>query len=225
MINLRSIFEDAITSLDNGSTLLQIKSLPISVLMMQKDVINHYKYAIWHYFQLNLNESFLQNSSLGTPYEKWRKFTNDDFELLFQSIKLLVTFTGRLYHESELFQRTTTDEVGTFKTDSNRYTTLICDFKYADKKLGIAINSDESLEISELVPEGIFLNNRWSSVKTTATNISDRSVLKVIAANALAEISVLEDLHNAYKEKCRAFVKKFDIFEDYENLHQDYWLN
>ncbi|BBB66587.1 hypothetical protein UNDYM_2334 [Undibacterium sp. YM2] len=46
-----------------------------------------------------------------------------------------------------------------------------------------------------------------------------------VAANALAEISVLEDIHNVYKEKCRAFVKKFDIFEDYENLHQVYWLS
>jgi len=225
MINLRSIFEDSITSIDNGSDVLQIKSLPISVLMMQKDVINHYKYAIQHYFLEDLKQPFLQNSSLGTPYEKWRKFTSDDFEILFQSIKFLVTFTSRLYHESELFQRTTTSEVDTFKTDSNRYTDLISNFKNSGKKLGVFIKSDESLEICEFVPGGIFSNNSWCSVKTSTFDISDRSVLKVMVTNALAEISVLEDLHHTYKEKCRAFVKKFDIFEDHENLHAHYWMS
>ena len=140
MINLSFVFEDAIDSLRNGADVLQIKSLPISTLMMQKDVINHYKYAIEHYFHLTLKEPFLQNSSLGTPYQKWRKFTNDDFNLLFYSIRTLITYSSRLFHESELKQRIENRELNLLKMDSNRYTNVISDFKYKNSMLGIMMN-------------------------------------------------------------------------------------
>jgi hypothetical protein len=41
--------------------------------MMQQDVISHYQYAMSHYFNLTLKEKYLQNSSIGTPYQKWQK--------------------------------------------------------------------------------------------------------------------------------------------------------
>ncbi|MFT5103884.1 MAG: hypothetical protein ACI86C_001544 [Candidatus Latescibacterota bacterium] len=224
MINLSCIFEDSIDSLDNGSDVLQIKSLPVSVLMMQKDVINHYRYAIEHYFDLTLKESYLQNSSLGSPYEKWRKFTNDDFDLLFFSIKTLITYSSRLFHESELKQRIENDDFKTLKMDSNRYTNIICDFKYKKSVLGIDVNEDESLDIHEYVPDGMFVDENWHSVKTTKVDISNRKVLKDIVKKANLEIGLLADLHSRYTVRCQKFSENYDVFQNYENIHQSYWV-
>ena len=58
---------------------IRIKPLPTTIYMMQMDLINHYEYAINHYFDISLDEHYLQNSSLGTPYQKWMKFNNDQF--------------------------------------------------------------------------------------------------------------------------------------------------
>lgn len=224
MINLAPIFEDSIDSLDNGAEFLQIKSLPISVFMMQKDVINHYKYAVRHYFDLTLQESFLQNSSLGSPYDKWMKFLNDDFDMLFFSIKTLVCFSSRLFHESELRRRIEIGDFGTLKMDSNRYTQVICDFKYQEKSLGFHVDIGESLIVNEFLPEGIFLDGRRTSVKTSKVDISNRKVLKQIARKAEAEILALEKIHREYSEKCRSFCMKVNVLDDYENLHQSYWV-
>jgi len=222
MINLRFIFEDSIKSLGNGSEILQNKSLPIVILMMQKDVINHYKLAIRHYFDLSLKESYLQNSSWGTPYDKWRKFANDDFDLLFFSIKTLVQYSSRLFHESELRQRIEDNDFETLKMDSRRYGSLIHGFKYQDKSLGIVIDEGEILEINELVLEGVKLEDRWCSVKTTKVTISDRSVLSEISAKAEAEITSLEKIHGEYIKQCKAFCMTYDIFSYYENKHHGY---
>lgn len=224
MINLNCIFEDSIDSLDNGSEILQVKPLPITVFMMQRDVINHYRYAIEHYFDLTLKEPFLQNSSLGTPYEKWRKFSNDDFDLLFYSIRTLITFSSRLFHESELKQRIEDDNFKTLKMDSNRYTNIICDFKYKNSVLGIVVNEDENLDVHEYVPEGVFVDEKWNSVKTTRIDISNRKTLREIVIKANKEISLLEELHQKYSEKCQVFSKNYNIFESYENIHQSYWV-
>jgi len=225
MLNLKPIYEDSLDSLKNGAEALQVNSLPISVFMMQKDVINHYKYAFEHYFDLSLKEPFLQNSSLGSPYDKWRKFANDDFELLFFSIKTLVTFSSRLFHESELRQRLAERDLDNLKMDSNRYTNLICDFKYKKYKLGIIVNEDETLLLSAFHPEGIRVSdNQWSSVKNEVIDISNRAILKEICQRAKKEIGELELINERYKALCQNFCKKFDLFSDYENLHQSYWV-
>jgi hypothetical protein len=40
-----------------------------------------------HYLALNFSEEYLQNSSLGTPADKWRTFFNEDLEKLNSSTK------------------------------------------------------------------------------------------------------------------------------------------
>lgn len=101
MLNLSFIFADAIHALQIDSSRLTVQPLPAAVYLMQVDVLNHYRYALEHYLCLTLNEPFLQNSSLGTPYQKWAHFTNEDFEMLSFAIHQLLRYTSRLFHETE----------------------------------------------------------------------------------------------------------------------------
>lgn len=225
MLNLKFIYEDAIQSLRDGGDVLQIPSLPTSVFLMQQDLINHYKYAIYHYFNLTLEEHFLQNSSLGTPYQKWREITNGDFKMLFFSIKTLTRFTSRLYHESVLKKREIYGDFETFKVDSNRYTHLICDFKYQGGILGIVVNENETLTISSVATEAIKLDDgHWTSVSLKEVDISDRSILSQIKEEVLSEISELEKLVTIYVGECKKYNVDKELLSPYENMHESFWV-
>jgi hypothetical protein len=65
-------------------------SLGVVIHHLLGDVVNAAEYALTHYFPLTLTESFLQNSSIGTPYQKWAKFTNDDFQKVDHCLRRLV---------------------------------------------------------------------------------------------------------------------------------------
>jgi hypothetical protein len=65
-------------------------SLAIVVYHLLGDVVNAAGHALTHYLPLTLTESFLQNSSLGTPYQKWAKFTNEDFQKVDGCLRRLV---------------------------------------------------------------------------------------------------------------------------------------
>ena len=65
-------------------------SLVVVLYHLLGDVVNAAEHALTHYFPLTLAESFLQNSSLGTPYQKWAKFTNDDFRKLDECVRRLI---------------------------------------------------------------------------------------------------------------------------------------
>ena len=225
MLNLEFLFKDAIQSLRTGANMLQIPSLPVSVFMMQQDLLNHYEYAINHYFNLTLNDSFLQNSSLGTPYQKWKESTNYDFKLLFFTIRILTTFTSRLYHESDQRQRIADKDFDTLKKDSNRYTNLICEFKYKNRKVGIEVNENETLTIFSIVLEGVLLEDgNWTSISSKEIDISDRSVLKKIVDEAKKEIDELDKLKNTYIVECKKYIRERNIFSEYKNIHQSYWV-
>lgn len=53
--------------------------------------------AIHHYFTLSLEERFLQNSHLGTPYQKWTHGTNDNFKRVVRQVRHLVSIIEQLY--------------------------------------------------------------------------------------------------------------------------------
>src|SRR5690349_10447726 len=101
MLNLSHIFEDANAAIAGYADRLAVVPLPAAVYMMQVDVLNQYRHALGHYFTLTLDESFLQNSSLGTPYEKWAFFVNRDCEMLSFAIHNLLRYTSRLVHETQ----------------------------------------------------------------------------------------------------------------------------
>ena len=60
--------------------------------------------------------------------------------------------------------------------------------------------------------------------KKEAIDISNRTILREICQRAEKEIRELELINEQYKELCQSFCSKFDIFSDYENLHQSYWV-
>lgn len=224
MLNLSPIFEDSLDSLENGSDALEINSLPTTVFLMQKDVINHYRHAISHYFNLTLHEPCLQNSSLGTPYQKWRKFTNDNFALLSFSIKVLATFSSRLFHRSALRQRAKDGQYATMKADSNRYIALVSHLRRSGQPVGIVINEDETLDVNSLKMNSMLENWTECPIETARMDISNRAVLRIIWRRAADEIALLEAIHASYTEKCRKFCHDTDAFAEFKSLHEAYWI-
>lgn len=74
-------------------------SLEIVVYHLLGDVVNAAKHALIHYLPLTLDEEFLQHSSIGTPYQKWAKFTNEDFQDLDNCLRRLVPAVWNWYHQ------------------------------------------------------------------------------------------------------------------------------
>jgi hypothetical protein len=148
MLNLAFIFDDANRGLTGHATRLAVFPLPATVYLMQRDVINHYNYALDHYFTLTLQESFLQGSSIGPPYEKWAYFTNEDFGLLSFAIHNLLRYTSRLIHETECATLVDEARYSEMKSRSNTYTHLLCEIKYRRKAIGITVEDNNRLGIT-----------------------------------------------------------------------------
>jgi hypothetical protein len=75
-------------------------SLPIMIYHLLGDVSNAAEYSLTHYFPLTLTEPFLQNSSIGTPYQKWALFTNKDFQNVDQCLRRLLQATAEWWQET-----------------------------------------------------------------------------------------------------------------------------
>ena len=73
-------------------------SLAVVIYHLLGDVVNAGEHALVHYLPLTLEEDFLQNSSIGTPYQKWARFTNEDFENFDRSLFYLVPAVWQWYH-------------------------------------------------------------------------------------------------------------------------------
>jgi hypothetical protein len=146
MLNLSFIFTDAIYALQNDASRLAVVPLPAAVYMMQIDVLNQYRYALDHYLGLTLNEPFLQNSSHGTPYQKWAYFTNEDFEMLSFAIHQLLRYTSRLFHETQYLPRPWNERGKDLKHKSSSYICAVVEIRQ-NKSIGIRVLEDERLSI------------------------------------------------------------------------------
>jgi hypothetical protein len=161
MLNLSFPFDDAIHALTRYSKHLAVVPLPAAVYMMQVDVINHYRYALEHYLTLALDEPFLQNSSLGTPYQKWAYFTNEDFGMLSFAVHNLLRYTSRLIHETEYLALRGVKRVGSdglvdghwrerwqsMMAKSNSYTGPLAEIRCRSRSIGVTIHDDHRLSI------------------------------------------------------------------------------
>lgn len=74
-------------------------STAIVLYHLLDEVINACEDALNHYLPLNLDEPFLQNSSIGTPYQKWAKFTSEDFEEVDESLHRLIPAVWQRYQQ------------------------------------------------------------------------------------------------------------------------------
>ena len=61
----------------------------ILAFYLLREILDATEHYIIHYFTLTLNESFLQNSHLGNPYQKWAKTTNENFQKVDINLKSL----------------------------------------------------------------------------------------------------------------------------------------
>ena len=152
MLNLSFIFEDANAAMAGYADRLAVVPLPAAVYMMQVDVLNHYRYALTHYFTLTLREPFLQNSSLGTPYQKWAFFVNEDFGMLSFAIHNLLRYTSRLVHETQCprVDRDTSEYMRSFKAKCHAYTGPLCDIKYGSEAIGVHVLDDQQLIVTAI---------------------------------------------------------------------------
>jgi hypothetical protein len=153
MLHLAFVFNDAIRALSEHADRLAVAPLPATVYLMQVDVINHYRYALDHYLTVPLDATFLQNSSLGTPYQKWACFTNEDFGLLSFAIHNLLRYTSRLIHESECISLSDGGRYAEMKRTSNVYTHPICEIRYRGKAIGVTAHPDHRLSITPVRTE------------------------------------------------------------------------
>ena len=153
MLNLRPIFQDAIDVLHGDASQLNLPALPATVSLMQQDVVNHYRYAVTHYLPLDLDEHFLQNSSIGTPYEKWAKFTNDDFQRLSFTITNLIRYTVRLIHETESVAMKAEGRYREASARSNAYIAPLVEIDHRGAHVGICVIPSHSLTVTPFSTE------------------------------------------------------------------------
>ena len=148
MLRLYFAYDDAQRALEKYGASLNVLPLPATVFLMQQDVINQYRYALDHYLTHPLDASFLQNSSLGTPYQKWAHFNNENFEHLGTSIFLLLRFTARLMHETAVKSLHTSSEYREAGDISNPYISMLVELSHHKKRFGIHILQDQRLTLT-----------------------------------------------------------------------------
>jgi hypothetical protein len=235
MLNLSFIFDDAAHAMARHSDHLGVPPLPAVVYMMQVDVINHYRYALDHYFSLSLSESFLQNSSIGTPYQKWAYFTNEDFGMLSFAIHNLLRYTSRLIHETECAALRTSERSSEMKDLSNRFTGPICEVRYRNKAIGISVHEDNHLSIAAVrtkpSTERVVARSSHSEPTTYYLVVRDdagreiekpipleeyQRITEIITAERIEirDRSVLNDLRQRGHVEVRVLVEKNRIFQE-----------
>lgn len=79
----KKVFDEALTSKE----LLANPKVVYDLYRNLSDVISDVDLVAKHYLALDLTEEYLQNSFLGEPIDKWRRFFNEDLELLNNSVK------------------------------------------------------------------------------------------------------------------------------------------
>jgi hypothetical protein len=215
MLNLLPIFDHAVVAFQEFGHALEVRPLPAAVYLMQRDVINHYRYALTHYFPISLSEPYLQNSSIGTPYEKWQEFTNDDFGLLAFGIHNLIRYTSRFVYETVGNGLRKQDRLGEIKEImGDRYTGPLCEIKYRGCNIGIQVLADNALEITPFD----------DPLTSTRAAIGNREVLAMISAAGHAEIDLLTSKNTAFGALCSKHQYKGPIATPYASLNESWWV-
>ena len=209
MLNLAPIFRFATDSMREFGEHLNVPPLPTTVFLMQRDVINHYRYASTHYFPISLSETYLQNSSIGTPYEKWAKFTNDDFDLLDFACLNLMRYTSRLIYSTAYNGLVDSGRARETRERCDLLTSPICDYKYNNKRIGIQINDNQTMTIFRFNDE----------IETETEPIANRAILASYRDQCMYEVAELEKLNQEFAKLCD---DKSCIF--FDALNESFWV-
>lgn len=138
-------------------------------------------HALVHYFTLTLNEEFLQNSHIGAPYQKWAKFTNDDFQAVDKCLKALLPVISHMYSEISNVDYSygggsTRSEWIWLETLKKKYT--CCQINQGNPSLTLStINFDGWLEHSRKKFGNVYSFKTAPVVIKTKLHIADRSIL------------------------------------------------
>lgn len=214
MLNLVCVFDDAVEAIRDHSSRLAIAALPATVFLLQRDVINHYRYAVEHYLDVDLGAPFLQGSSFGSPYQKWAHFTNEDFEQVSFVTANLVRYTSRLVHETTLEALEEARQFAARSALSNGYTVPLCKLKYEGAKIGVRVGDDQTLTVSPFV--------NAPHVRPFTVSIRDRGELRTVKGQGLAEIAALERRSSDFAAACRRFHDSEDPFRPFTKLHESW---
>jgi len=214
MLNIRFIFEKAIEYLDEYAEELLVAPLPAAVYLFQQDVLNHYKHAIEHYFPISLEEPRLQKSSLGSPFQKWAKFTNDDFLSL--CIGHLSRCTSRLFHEAKRPHLIEVEEFAEMKDESN----LHMDWVNISKKVGIRVEEEDVCIVTSFdsAPHpGVGYQMTKCSIKT----LKDKEFL---CKKMKQELDELHKLHLEFAKLSEDFYEIYSPIQAFTNMNECFWL-
>lgn len=213
----------------------QRHSLAIVIFHYLGDIANAADHALTHYFPISLDEPYLQNSSLGTPYQKWAKFTNDDFLNLDACLQTLVPAVWQWYDQTLDW-----DSRGEFGAMKDAWHWLeVVKTKYSS----CVIDSNEPvLTLSEIniqgwveSSEGRFLNvwNRppWDRgeppppiVTKSEHDIVDRSVVAKLHEAGLENLTLLREAIESFSEWLRINYTMDDVTSPHNGTLSDYWL-
>jgi hypothetical protein len=223
MLNVRFAFDDAIAAVSNFIEELRIPSLPATVFLMQGDVVNSYRHALNHYLTVPLSSHFLQNSSFGSPYEKWAHFTNEDFSLVSFAVHNLLRYTSRLFHETEALALQAQGKYDEFAHRSNAYTSPILEVDTRHIGIGLVVQTNTQIKVHSVRRESQHLRPGMA-IQTETVSILDRSCLFEIRERGMAELNTLEKLHGKFAQICRARLAGRDAFESFDSLIEHYWI-
>jgi hypothetical protein len=212
VLNLNPIVVDAIIALEHHPELVRTPPLPAAIFMLQRDVINHYRYALTHYLCLSLDVAFLQNSSLGSPYDKWAKFTNEDFRLLAFSIHGLLRYTSRLVHETTCRALEDAMRFDEMKLLSNTYTDPICQVPH--RSIGIEVHPNRTLSVTAFGPE--LVAARWE--------IGNRSVIGEIRERCEAELASLSESTRHFATLCERLYAQRPVIAAFDAMNESWWI-
>ena len=182
------------------------------------DVINAAEYALNHYFPLTLKEPYLQNSSVGTPYEKWAMFTNEDFAALDVCLQRLLSDVFNQYCLSNVPK--TAEETVTWassKDAAHWFRTVHSEWKSCyiakDKpELSFScVNLDGWIE-----PKPVNFKRLWNRadfeerttqlptiIEKVGQDISSRATISTLAVEGLAQIEQLRKVHAQFAKGIR----------------------
>jgi len=253
MLNLRYFYEDAVRCMEHSKE-LRIAPLPATVFMLQADVINSYRYALTHYLTVPLDARFLQNSSMGTPYQKWAHVTNEDFMGLSFSLHNLLRYTSRLFHETAAVPLRRQRRYDEMNARSNAYTSPIGEIHAQGRMVGVTVHPDEHLSIHSirLGPPAVKTGMRWSegkppiyfeisgdretlitkdeymfhisTIREERIDIRDRSALATIQHRGQAELQDLVTFHAKFTEVSRVYARQSEIFTTFTHLNAGDWI-
>lgn len=225
MLNLEFPFQDACLAIAEASEHLQVAPLAAAVYLMQRDVINQYQYALEHYLTVNLSASFLQNSSLGTPYQKWAKFTNRDFEGLFFSIGNLLRYTARLLDETLAAKQHNQQNFSESKATSSLYISQLVAIRDSNHFIGVRCEQDPAISITPLEDIG---RPGQASSKARSLRIDTEpvriEVLQQVRSEGEAEIQRMTAFHETFSALCRRYYDEHDVIAPYDGLHPSYCM-